>query len=81
MRTLRFMMILMLPALVLGTVCGWMLGGYATGEASVMTIAGYTPPDQGNNLRSAASADAVQPAAASFLPTDRYTEAYRRWGE
>ncbi|HTG38902.1 hypothetical protein [Sphingomonas sp.] len=75
-RLLRLLLVLIVAVVTLGVPAGMMLGSFATGGAlHASAVAGYSLPDQGTNLRSAGSADAVQPAAVAYGQLDRYAAA------
>jgi hypothetical protein len=78
-RTVRLLIVLSLAVVALGVPLGMMLGSFATGEALHASMRGYSLPDQGSNLRSASSADAVQPAAVAYTQHDRYAAAAASW--
>jgi hypothetical protein len=78
-RTLRLLMILVLPAIMMGVPLGLMLGNYARGEAAIVGYDGSAPPELGANERSASSADALQPAAVAYTQRDRYSDAAAHW--
>ncbi|PCD02525.1 hypothetical protein COC42_14015 [Sphingomonas spermidinifaciens] len=78
-RTLRLLLLIIVPAIAVGVPLGLMLGSYAKGESLRTYYAGNMLPEEGANLRSAASADAVQPAAVAYSRPDRYSDAAAHW--
>lgn len=80
MRFLKLMLLLLLPAFVIGAPIGLWLGSYATGEAMPTRMAGTHLPDYGAEFDSMDAADAVRPAEVAFIPEDRYVAAAQRWG-
>lgn len=77
-RTLRLLLVIVVPALAFGVPLGLMLGNYARGETP-SRLSGYSLPDQGAQDRSATSADAIQPAAVAYTQHDRYADAAAHW--
>ncbi|WP_448500829.1 hypothetical protein [Sphingomonas sp.] len=80
MRFAKWMLMLLLPAIVLGAPIGLWLGGYAAGEAMPTLMAGNRLPDYGAETASADAADALRPADIAYIPEDRYAAAAQRWG-
>lgn len=78
-RLFRLLMLIVLPTVIVGVPLGYALGSYAKGESLRSAYAGTMLPDEGANLRSAASADAVQPAAVAYSQPDRYADAAAHW--
>lgn len=78
-RALRLLMLMLVPAVIVGVPLGYALGSFARGTSLYTAYAGTMPPEEGANLRSAANADAVQPAAVAYAPADRYADAAAHW--
>ncbi|WP_294262515.1 hypothetical protein [uncultured Sphingomonas sp.] len=78
-RTLRLLMMVALPGVILGVPAGYALGAFATGETLYSYNSGTMLPEEGANLRSADNADAVQPAAVAYAQHDRYADAAAHW--
>lgn len=81
MRFFKLMLMILLPAFVVGAPVGLWLGSYATGEAMPTRMAGSYLPDHGAEQLSASAADAMRPAEVAYVPEDRYLAAARRWGD
>ncbi len=78
-RTLRLLMMVAMPGVILGVPAGYALGAFATGETLYSYSSGTMLPEEGANLRSAANADAVQPAAVAYTQQDRYADTAAHW--
>lgn len=78
-RTLRLLIMVAMPGVILGVPAGYALGAFATGETLYSYNSGTMLPEEGANLRSAANADAVQPAAVAYTQQDRYADAAAHW--
>lgn len=78
-RTLRLLMMVAMPGVIVGVPAGYALGAFATGETLYSYGAGTMLPEEGANLRSASNADAVQPAAVAYTQHDRYADAAAHW--
>jgi hypothetical protein len=81
LRIFRLVLILVVVAAGAGMPIGMALGSFATGERLYAGIPGSALPDQGTQLRSAANADALQPAAVAYTQHDRYAASAAYWVE
>jgi hypothetical protein len=81
LRIVRLVLVLMVVAAGAGMPLGMALGSFATGETLYARMPGSVLPDQGTQLRSAANADAFQPAAVAYTQRDRYAASAAYWVE